>query len=123
MCIHPGHTDGTMSFFFDVTDGEKIYRAGMFGGGGCNTLRRDFLDKHNLPYKNRNKFVNSINKLKNEKVELFLGNHLENNKTEEKLAMLGKSEINPFIYNSQQEWNAYLNERMNLITRIIDNNE
>ncbi len=119
----PGHTEGTMSFFFDVTDGNEKYRAGMFGGGGCNTLRRDFLDEHNLPYENRNKFAESITNLKNEKVELFLGNHPENNKTEEKLSKLGKSDVNPFIYNSQNEWLDYLNERMTLITRIIDNNE
>ena len=32
-CVHtPGHTPGVMSFFFDVTDGETTYTAGMFGG-------------------------------------------------------------------------------------------
>lgn len=119
----PGHTDGTMSLFFDVTDGKNTYRAGMFGGAGCNTLRRAFLEEHQLPFENRNKFVNSIHRLKNEKVELFLGNHLENNRTEEKLARLENSAINPFIANSQQEWEAFLNERLRLITRIIDTNE
>lgn len=119
----PGHTDGTMSFFFGVTDGASTYRAGMFGGVGCNTLRKDFLTEHNLPFENRQKFVDSIYKIKNEKVEIFLGNHLGNNRTEEKLALLDKVKENPFIANSQSEWNSFLEERLNLITRIIKNDE
>ena len=123
-CIStPGHTDGTMSFFFDVTDGEKTYRAGMFGGAGCNTLRKDFMTEHALPLENRKKFADSIRKLQGERVELFLGNHLNNNQTEEKLAMLESAPINPFIANSQQEWNAFLLKRLNLITQIIQNDE
>ncbi|MBQ9977834.1 MAG: MBL fold metallo-hydrolase [Clostridia bacterium] len=118
----PGHTDGTMSFFFDVTDGEKTYRAGMFGGAGTNTLRKDFLTKNNLPFENRQKFIDSINKIKNEKVELFLGNHLANNHTEEKLSLLNTQTENPFIQNSQQEWEQFLDSRLTLINNIIQYN-
>ncbi len=122
-CIStPGHTDGTMSFFFDVTDGTNTYRAGMFGGAGTNTLKKDFLEKNNLPFENRQKFIDSINKIKDEKVELFLGNHLENNRTEEKLAMLESSDKNPFIANSQEEWNDFLERRLKLINNIIREN-
>ncbi len=87
-------------------------------------MLRDFLDKNNLPYENRRKFIQSIEKLKNEKVEIFLGNHLENNKTEEKLEILEKNgyEENPFIKNSREEWEAFLEERMLKIKRIIDEN-
>lgn len=117
----PGHTDGTMSFFFDVTDGNKTYRAGMFGGVGTNTLTREFLEKHNLPFENRQKFTDSIEKLKKEKVEIFLGNHLENNRTEEKLSRLGVSSENPFIKNSPSEWNAFLDSRIQRLNEIINN--
>lgn len=116
----PGHTDGTMSFFFDATDGEKTYRAGMFGGAGRNTLYKDFLTEHNLPFSNRQKMIDSIQKIKNEEVELFLGNHLQDNKTEEKLSMLKDSIINPFIENSRAEWKSHLEKRIELIREIID---
>ncbi len=118
----PGHTDGTMSFFFNVTDGEKTYRAGTFGGAGTNTLVREFLTKHNLPFESRQKFVESIHKLQGEKVEIFLGNHLENNRTEEKLGKLNIQKENPFIENSQAEWNLFLEERLSKINSIIENN-
>ena len=121
MCIStPGHTDGTMSFFFNVTDGEKTYRAGMFGGAGTNTLRREFMAKNNIPIENRQKFIDSINRIKNEKVELFIGNHLENNNTEEKLSMLECSDVNPFIENSQKEWSLFLEKKLTLINWIIE---
>lgn len=118
----PGHTDGTMSFFFDVTDGEKTYRAGLFGGAGTNTLRRSFLEEHGLPFDNRQKFIDSIKKLSGEKVEIFLGNHLENNRTEEKLKKLKEQQENPFIVNSKEEWDAFLDERMSAINRVISQN-
>ena len=116
----PGHTDGTMSFFFDVTDGNRTYCAGMFGGVGTNTLAREFLEKHNLPFENRQKFIESVKKMKEEKVELFLGNHLENNKTEEKLSMLETMTENPFIKNSQEEWLAFLDARLKRLNQVMD---
>lgn len=116
----PGHTDGTMSFFFDVTDGEKTYRAGMFGGAGVNTLQKDFLTKHGLPFDCRQKMLESIRKLRAEKNELFLGNHLGNNKTEEKLQALKTAQINPFIANSQAQWEAFLAERAAMVQKIIE---
>lgn len=115
----PGHTDGTMSFFFNVTDGTTTYRAGMFGGAGSNTLRRDFLKEHGLPFENRQKYIDGIHKIKNEKVDIFLGSHLEQNRTEEKLAMLETSKENPFIMNSQEEWERFLDGRLELMSRII----
>lgn len=116
----PGHTDGTTSFFFDVTDGEKTYRAGMFGGAGTNTLRKDFMQKHGIPEQNRYNMIDSINKIKGERVDIFLGNHLENNNTEGKLLAIANGEDNPFLKNGQTEWNEFLNERLNLLQKIIE---
>ncbi len=116
----PGHTEGTMSFFFDVSDGEKTYRAGMFGGAGLNTLSRDFIESHGRSYSAREDYFNSIKKIIGERVELFLGNHLGNNKTEEKLALLGKSGENPFVKNSQAEWEAFLLGMSQELTKLIE---
>ena len=44
LCLStPGHTDGTMSFFFNTTDGKDTYLAGMHGGVGINTLRGKYM--------------------------------------------------------------------------------
>ena len=121
-CVHtPGHTDGTFSFFFDVCEGTEIYRAGMFGGAGTNTMVKNFLEKNNLPPDNRQRFIDSIKRLMREKVDVFVGNHVWNNKTDKKLAELEGSEKNPFI--NTEEWNTFLKERMSRINSVIKNDE
>ena len=115
----PGHTDGTMSFFFDVTDGKKTYRAGMFGGAGLNTLNREFLTDNSLPFENRTKYFNSIERLKKEKVDIFLGNHVGNNDTEGKLKRLAESaESNPFI--APDEWQIFLESCREKLIALIE---
>lgn len=113
----PGHTDGTMSFFFDVTDGKRCYRAGMFGGAGTNTLTRDFLYQNRLPLTRRHSFLSSIERLKQEKVEIFLGNHVQNNHTEAKLIAQEQDGVNHFL--TPEEWIPFLNERKARTEAII----
>lgn len=121
-CIStPGHTDGTMSFFFDVEENGKMYRAGMFGGAGCNTLIRSFLEENHLPIENRNKFLKSVDRLLKEKVDVFIGNHVQNNNTDKKIDMLSKTCENPFIV--PDEWEKFLLGRKERITQIIKNDE
>jgi len=91
-----------------VTDGEKTYRAGMFGGAGTNTLTREFLTRTGLPFDNRRKFLESIERLEKEKVEIFIGNHVENNDTAGKLRAAEESDINPFI--DGEAWQRFLNK-------------
>lgn len=112
----PGHTDGTMSFFFNVEEGGVIYRAGMFGGAGTNTLTDDFMKEFNIPQENREKFKKSIERLRREKVDIFVGNHSYNNKTYEKIKALATSDKNPFI--DPDEWEAFLDSRLARFSEI-----
>lgn len=98
----PGHTPGTMSFFFDVTDGSAVYRAGLHGGLGLNTLSAEYLDKYNLPYSCRDEFVASMKKLQKEKVDIFLGNHVGNNNTIEKAQRIKDGDKLAFV--NPDEW-------------------
>ena len=101
----PGHTPGAMSYFFDVTDGHKTYRAGLHGGMGINTLSKEFLDKYNLPYSLRDDFRNSMLRLNEEKVDIFLGNHMQHNNTEEKAEKLKNGDKYAFV--NPDEWRQY----------------
>ena len=94
--LTPGHTQGTLSIFFDVTDEGKTYRAGMVGGVGGNTMHLAYLDRYGLPHTLRNDFIDAMKRLKNEKVEVHLGNHLQNARHDRKVALLGTGK-NPFI--------------------------
>ena len=101
----PGHTPGAMSFFFDVTDGKEVFRAGLHGGMGINTLSADFLKKYDLPFSLRDDFKNSMLRLNQEKVDIFLGNHMQHNHTMEKAQMLKDGNLYAFV--NPNEWQAY----------------
>ena len=117
----PGHTPGTMSLFFNITDGEKTYKAGMFGGAGHNTLVKAYLEKYNISRDVRDTFRKSIFKIRDEEVEVFVGNHVGNNNTEGKILMLSSCEKNPFI--DPAEWKKFLDSRIAKVDEIIKNDE
>ncbi len=114
----PGHTDGTMSFFFSTSDGKSTHLAGMHGGVGTNTLTADFLRKNKLPFSNRDKFIAGIERVKSQKVEIFLGNHIGNNDTVEKLEKVAKGEEKAFY--APFEWKLFLEKCKEKINMIIN---
>ena len=89
----PGHTEGTFSYFFTL--GGK--RVGIHGGAGLNTLTAEYLDKMGLSYNLRIDYLDSMDKLKRETVDVFLGNHLSQNNTAEKYARLMSGESDAFV--------------------------
>ena len=101
----PGHTPGAMSYFFDVTDGEKTFRAGLHGGMGINTLNREFLEKYSLPFSLRDDFINSMKRLATEKVDIFLGNHMQHNDTIGKAQRVKSGDALAFV--NPEEWAPY----------------
>lgn len=98
----PGHTSGAMSYFFDVTDGERTYRAALHGGMGLNTFAREFLNSYGLSLDCRQNFVDAMDRLKGEKVDIYLGNHAYQNKTVEKYERMLNGEKDVFI--DPEEW-------------------
>jgi len=98
----PGHTKGTISLFFDTNEQGKTYRVGMFGGAGANTLVKEHFDYDGC----RDDYMASLNKLRNEKVDVFIGNHVWNNDTERKGMHLLSTGENLFI--DSDIWNTFL---------------
>lgn len=110
----PGHTEGTLSFFFNVTEGAKTYRVGMFGGAGANTLVPGELYYEG----NREDYRTSINRLRKEKVDIFIGNHVWNNDTEEKGKILLETGENKFI--DDKLWGEFLDFCERRLVKIIE---
>lgn len=98
----PGHTKGTISIFFETKDKGKTYRVGMFGGAGANTMAQGHFDYDGC----REEYRNSLHRLKNEKVDVFIGNHVWNNDTAVKGEVLLKTGENRFI--DQTLWHEFL---------------
>ena len=75
-CVHtPGHTAGCFSYFFNVTESGRTLRVGTFGGPGLNTLTDEYLAAYGLPRSRRQDYLNSIERLRREHVDVFIGVH------------------------------------------------
>ena len=115
----PGHTPGTISFFFDMPHKGRSLTVGMHGGVGTNSMQKSFLEKYGLDFSCRKDFFSGIERLLKKKVDVFIGNHTWNNDT------IGKSksiteEHNPFI--DETAWPAFLlNCKANLQAEIEQN--
>ena len=100
----PGHTIGVMSFTFDTTVDGVLYKAGMFGGAGPNSLKK----WHRSYYPGCiDDYLKSCDRLLNEKVDIFIGNHCWNNDTFNKANVLRETGKNLFV--DSNEWAKFLN--------------
>ncbi len=110
----PGHTKGTVSLFFDTVDNEKTYRVGMFGGAGTNTLSRGNYEYDGCV----DDYLASVERLQKERVDVFIGNHVWNNRTEEKAAHLMKTGENLFF--DEKIWHDFLTGCTANMLKIIE---
>ena len=95
----PGHCPGATNYFITVSDGTRALTAGLHGGAGLNTLCVDFREKYGVDW--RPDFYASIQKAKQEKVDIFLGNRTGQNHTVEKITRLLQ---NPMAFVDPGEW-------------------
>ena len=100
----PGHCPGATTWFFNVTDGVRTLTAGLHGGAGFNTVVKEYREKFGVDW--RDDFFASLNKLKNEKADIFLGNHTAQNRAEEKYERLLAGERDAFV--DPGEWRRFL---------------
>ena len=118
LCLFtPGHTEGSCSFFFDITEDGVTYRAGTFGGAGTNQLKKDYMNEKQVSYLMRGEFFKSVFRLMTEQVDVMIGNHTWHNKTLEKGELVGKTEINPYV--DKNEWTKFLKGLTNTMENII----
>ena len=116
----PGHAAGVMSYFFDVAEGGRTYRAGLFGGAGTNGMTLPYMTRNDDPLDLPQQMLQSIEKVWNEKVDIHLGNHPGNNHTLEKRAQQMLGEDNPFI--DPDGWHTFLQNLQTSTENIIAQN-
>ena len=109
----PGHTKGTISFFFNTTENGKTYRVGTFGGAGANTMVKARFDFDGC----REAYRNSLHRLMKEKVDVFIGNHTWNNDTFNKAKILRETGENQFI--DDKLWNRFLEFCEHRLDKVI----
>lgn len=112
----PGHCPGATSWFFNVEDGDRVLTAGLHGGAGFNTIDKAFRDEFHVDW--RKAFLDSIDKLMDEKVDIFLGNHSAMNHTEEKWKRMLDGDADAFI--NKADWQNFLIQLRNGAEKFCD---
>lgn len=113
----PGHTPGVFSFFWNVEHEGKIYRAGTFGGAGRNSLRADYIRKYNLAKEDwRGAYRRSLQRVKQEKVDIFIGNHILHNQTPDRYQRLLAGEELAFV--DPEAWSAFISKCENAFNKM-----
>lgn len=107
----PGHTLGVMAHFWNCYDGDKTYRVGIYGGAGFITLQKEFLERFKFPESLRKDFLDSIQKVWDEPVDIMLGNHPFHNDTWKKRNDQLNGNADAFV--DPNEWHRYLTELKN----------
>ena len=109
-CVYnPGHSAGSMSYLFDVTDGNRVLRAGICGIGGFTTLHIGRLLKYGIDLEAREQYIQSIEKLKQLKVDIALDTHPRpKGIIEKREQMLANPGSNPLI--DPDEWGIMLDD-------------
>lgn len=106
--LTPGHTVGVMSHFWEMDlDGRRI-RVGIYGGAGFGSLTDEGLKKFSLPKTMQEAFLESIDKVWDEPVDLMLGNHPFHSDIYQKHVRQQMGEKEPFI--DPTEWHRFLTE-------------
>ena len=117
-CVHtPGHTEGTMSFFFDTEDHGQIFRVGTHGGIGDNSMRKDFLEYYGLPLSLRDDFRKGLEQLRHEHVDVFIGNHQDQCDTLGKSARILAGQWDAFV--DPAAWPAFLDAAEARLDRML----
>ena len=119
--LTPGHTQGVLSLFFDVTENGKTYLAGLYGGAGTNALTLPYICYNEDPEDCPQQMLDSIKKIWDEPVVVHLGNHPGNNKTLEKREQQIKEGGNPFV--APNSWHEFLSGLKARVQKIIKDNE
>ena len=105
----PGHTAGTFSFFWDIEEDGKIYRAGTMGGAGLNSMSSAYIRKYDLAAEDwRGQFRKSLDRCRKEKVEVFIGNHVGHCQTAERCERLFAGD--KFAFVDPEAWGRFLDK-------------
>lgn len=116
----PGHTEGCVALFFDAFSGDEVKRCGYYGGFGFNTLTKELLlEIGDTTFQTRETYLRSLAKVRDRKVDIFLGNHCSNNDTlgRRKRQLEHPEGPNPFI--DPDQWRTYLDGKREELLRFM----
>lgn len=119
-CVEtPGHTEGTISYFFEIQEGGTRYKVGLLGGIGQNTMHDSFYERYHVSGY-REQFAESLRLLHKEQVDITLGTHTGQAEfLQSREALLRGDGGNPFI--DPTRWERFLRQNEEGLARLMEN--
>ncbi len=115
--LTPGHTPGTTSFFFNVTEADgTIHRVGLHGGIGWNTLTDEFLADYPVFRPMREAYLESMKKVRDYPVDITLGSHPNQVNMLEKVDQI-TDDFNPFL--DPSVWGDLIDKRVAVVKELM----
>lgn len=102
----PGHTPGCCSFGFDVQEQDRTYRGMLFGGAGTNVFEEEYLRK-DIYGGTIDDFQKTLKLLLSFDIDVWLGNHPQQNKTFQKIKLLRQG-VSPNPYIDPAGWKDFI---------------
>ena len=119
-CIScPGHTMGVMCFIMDLEENGIHKTAGLYGGIGLGTVCRDFVEKYGT-WEYRDHFLQSLEKVRGEHIDITLGNHTAQNDTEGKYRRWKQNPEGPNPFIDPSEWTRFLDSAGAAFCRMLE---
>lgn len=117
--LTPGHTPGAMAVFFNATDGQVEKRAGFFGAHGLNTVTDKYLTEiGDSEFKTREVFLDSIKRMRQEQVDIFVSGHTGMNKILAKLAQM-KENPGTNLFDNPENWDIFCDNKIEELELFI----
>lgn len=115
----PGHSEGVITIFFNAEQDGKSYRCALFGGATMLTTYHEHMRRYPGTMDLQQAFLTSIERVRNENVDVVLGNHtVQNDTLVKRKQMLEEEGTNPFI--NPEEWGLFLSELQNTVEQFIE---
>ena len=116
--LTPGHTLGTLTFFWNIEGADRPLTAAMHGGTGHNTMDADWLRANHMPMDMPERFRRGLRRAAERSVDVMIGNHTGHNRMLEKLERLRSGAPgNPFI--DPGEWRRFLAAEESSLDRML----
>lgn len=117
----PGHTEGTMSYFFCVENNGHELVVGTHGGIGINTMSRAYLKAYGLPLSLRWDFLEGLERLHKIHVDVLVPNHQDQWNTIERYQE--KVNGNDMAFVDAEAWPKYLDMARLRLTNMLREEE
>ena len=104
-----------------MEEGGRTLRAGLCGGDGLGSVRRSVLEHRHQPLSLQQDMLNSLEKVRDEKVEIHLGNHPANNHTLERRARQLAGDPEAWI--DPAAWDRFLDETRDKFVKMFAEEE